>query len=61
MVAAANDEAEWPAGKDAWWLDMVVFGIYQVTFIVMLFRMIQREDFADGPLPDRVRQKAVGQ
>jgi len=48
-------------GQIAWWLDMVVFGIYQVTFIVMLFRMIQREDFADGPLPDRVRQKAVGQ
>ena len=47
--------------KDAWWLDMVVFGIYQVTFIVMLFRMIRREDFGDGPLPDRAQQKAVAQ
>ena len=23
-------------GQIAWWLDMVVFGVYQVTFIVML-------------------------
>ena len=39
-------------GEIAWWLDMVVFGIYQVTFIVMLFQMIRREDFGTGPLPD---------
>ncbi|ORW26982.1 hypothetical protein AWB91_04430 [Mycobacterium paraense] len=39
-------------GQIAWWLDMVVFGVYQVTFIVMLFRMIQREDFGTGPLPE---------
>ncbi|ANR92252.1 MFS transporter [Mycobacterium avium] len=39
-------------GQIAWWLDMVVFGIYQVTFIVMLFQMIRREDFGTGPLPD---------
>jgi hypothetical protein len=30
---------------------MVVFGVYQVTFIVMLYRMIRREDFGTGPLP----------
>jgi hypothetical protein len=48
-------------GQIAWWLDMVVFGIYQVTFIVMLFRMIQREDFGDGPLLDRARREAVAQ
>ncbi|MCV7100220.1 hypothetical protein [Mycobacterium palustre] len=46
-------------GQIAWWLDMVVFGIYQVTFTVMLFRMIQREDFGDGPLPDRVQPEAI--
>ncbi|KQH76467.1 hypothetical protein AO501_27925 [Mycobacterium gordonae] len=39
-------------GQIAWWLDMVVFGIYQVTFIVMLFQLIRREDFGTGPLPD---------
>ena len=45
----------------AWWLDMVVFGVYQVTFIVMLFQMIRREDFGTGPLPDLPRKKAVAQ
>ena len=39
-------------GQIAWWLDMVVFGIYTGTFIVMLFRMIRREDFGTGPLPE---------
>lgn len=52
-------------GQIAWWLDMVVFGIYQVTFVVMLFRMIQREDFGDGPLPgakpDHALEKTVSQ
>ena len=44
-------------GQIAWWLDMVVFGIYQVTFIVMLFQMIRREDFGTGPLPDLPRKR----
>ncbi|MGE2815826.1 hypothetical protein ACQI5H_11855 [Mycobacterium heidelbergense] len=48
-------------GQIAWWLDMVVFGVYQVTFIVMLFRMIQREDFGTGPLPDLTRKRAAAQ
>ena len=39
-------------GQIAWWLDMVVFGVYTVAFIYMLFRMIQREDFGTGPLPE---------
>jgi hypothetical protein len=30
-----------------------------VTFIVMLFRMIRREDFGTGPLPDMPRKEAV--
>ncbi|OBJ79055.1 hypothetical protein [Mycobacterium colombiense] len=48
-------------GEIAWWLDMVVFGVYQVTFIVMLFQMIRREDFGTGELPDLPRKKAVAQ
>ncbi|BBY40993.1 hypothetical protein MMAN_51270 [Mycobacterium mantenii] len=48
-------------GEIAWWLDMVVFGIYQVTFIVMLFQMIRREDFGTGELPVPPRRKAVAQ
>ena len=44
-------------GEIAWWLDMVVFGIYQVTFIVMLFQMIRRDDLGTGPLPDLPRKK----
>jgi len=44
-------------GQIAWWLDMVVFGIYTGVFIVMLFRMIQREDFGSGPLPDLARKR----
>nr|WP_232022154.1 hypothetical protein [Mycobacterium basiliense] len=38
-------------GQIAWWLDMVVFGIYTAVFIVLLRQMIQREDFGTGPLP----------
>lgn len=39
-------------GQIAWWLDVVVFGIYTGVFILMLRRMIQREDFGTGPLPE---------
>uniref|UniRef100_UPI00389B384E hypothetical protein n=1 Tax=Mycobacterium sp. HUMS_1102779 TaxID=3383487 RepID=UPI00389B384E len=39
-------------GQIAWWLDVVVFGIYTGVFIFMLMRMIQREDFGTGPLPE---------
>lgn len=42
-------------GQIAWWLDVVVFGIYTGVFIVLLRRMIQREDFGTGPLPDVAR------
>lgn len=48
-------------GEIAWWLDMVVFGIYQVTFIVMLFQMIRREDFGTGVLPDPSPKSMVAQ
>ena len=39
-------------GLIAWWIDMVVFGIYTGVFLFLLRRMIQREDFGTGPLPD---------
>jgi membrane protein implicated in regulation of membrane protease activity len=39
-------------GLIAWWIDMVVFGIYTGAFITLLRKMIQREDFGTGPLPD---------
>ncbi len=38
-------------GLIAWWIDVVVFGIYTGVFIMLLRSMIQREDFKDGPLP----------
>lgn len=40
-------------GLIAWWIDMVVFVIYTAVFIVLLRKMIEREDFGAGPLPDR--------
>nr|WP_119185013.1 hypothetical protein [Mycobacterium decipiens] len=39
-------------GQIAWWLNMVIFGIYTGVFILLLRKMIQREDYRDGPLPD---------
>jgi hypothetical protein len=39
-------------GLIAWWIDMVVFGIYTGVFITLLRNMIRREDFRTGPLPD---------
>lgn len=41
-------------GLIAWWIDMVVFGIYTAAFITLLRQLIQREDFGTGPLPDLV-------
>ena len=46
-------------GQIAWWLNMVVFGIYTGVFIFLLRRMIQREDFGTGPLPDLAPQAAI--
>jgi hypothetical protein len=39
-------------GAIAWWINMVVFVTYTVCFIVLLRKMIEREDFGTGPLPD---------
>jgi hypothetical protein len=39
-------------GAITWWIDMVVFVIYTAVFITLLRKMIVREDFGTGPLPD---------
>jgi hypothetical protein len=39
-------------GLISWWVDIVVFGIYTGAFLTQLRKMIQREDFGDGPLPE---------
>lgn len=39
-------------GAIAWWVDMVVFLVYTTAFIILLRKMIQRENFGTGPLPD---------
>jgi hypothetical protein len=38
-------------GVIAWWIDVVVFGMYTGVFIYLLRSVIQREDFGTGPLP----------
>ena len=39
-------------GVIAWWINVVVFGLYTGAFIFLLRNMILREDFGTGPLPD---------
>lgn len=39
-------------GEVTWWIDMIVFVVYTGCFITLLRKMILREDFGDGPLPD---------
>ncbi len=39
-------------GAIAWWINMVVFVTYTCVFIVLLRKMIEREDFGTGVLPD---------
>jgi hypothetical protein len=45
-------------GLIAWWIDMVVFGLYTGAFLMLLRNMIRREDFGTGPLPDLPRGAA---
>jgi hypothetical protein len=44
-------------GLIAWWINMVVFGIYTSAFLTLLRNMIRREDFGTGPLPDLPRHE----
>jgi hypothetical protein len=46
-------------GTIAWWIDMVVFGVYTGAFITLLRRLIEREDFGTGLLPDVAPGKAL--
>jgi len=46
-------------GAIAWWINMVVFVTYTCVFIVLLRKMIEREDFGTGPLPE-LSSKRVG-
>jgi hypothetical protein len=39
-------------GSIAFWVDTGVFALYTCVFIVLLRKMVVREDFGDGPLPD---------
>jgi hypothetical protein len=39
-------------GSIAFWLNTAVFVVYTAAFITLLRRMVIREDFGDGPLPD---------
>ncbi len=39
-------------GAITWWLDMVVFVIYTAVFITLIRKMIVREDFGTGVLPE---------
>jgi hypothetical protein len=38
-------------GVIAWWIDVVVFGMYTGVFIYLLRNLIQRDDLGDGPVP----------
>jgi hypothetical protein len=39
-------------GTIAWWINMGVFVTYTTVFLTLLRRMILREDFGRGPLPE---------
>jgi hypothetical protein len=43
-------------GAIAWWINMVVFVTYTAAFIMLLRKMIEREDFGDGPLPEHASE-----
>jgi hypothetical protein len=39
-------------GVISFWIDTAVFIVYTTAFIILLKKMIEREDFGDGPMPD---------
>ena len=39
-------------GVVTFWVDTMVFAVYTAVFIVMLRRMVVRDDLGEGPLPD---------
>jgi hypothetical protein len=46
-------------GVITWWLQVFVFAIYTGVFITLLRRMILREDFGTGPLPELPADEAT--
>lgn len=47
-------------GAIAWWINVVVFGLYTGIFIFLLRQLILREDFGTGPLPDLTPRGRAG-
>jgi hypothetical protein len=47
-------------GAIAWWINMGVFVTYTTAFLTLLRRLIEREDFGTGPLPDLATDPAPG-
>ena len=47
-------------GVISWWLQVFVFATYTVVFITLLRKMILREDFGTGPLPELATDVAPG-
>jgi hypothetical protein len=45
-------------GTITWWINMGVFVTYTTVFLTLLRRMIQREDFGSGPLPELAEPEA---
>jgi hypothetical protein len=45
-------------GAIAWWINMGVFVTYTTVFLILLRRMILREDFGTGPLPELAKAEA---
>jgi hypothetical protein len=45
-------------GMVTFWIDTMVFVAYTAAFIILLRRMIDREDFGEGPLPELAREPA---
>jgi hypothetical protein len=47
-------------GVITWWLQVFVFATYTGVFITLLRRLILREDFGTGPLPELATEGASG-
>jgi hypothetical protein len=47
-------------GAIAWWINMGVFVTYTAVFLTLIRRLILREDFGTGPLPDLVPDRTRG-
>jgi hypothetical protein len=39
-------------GAIAWWINMGVFVVYTIAFLTLIRKLILREDFGTGPLPE---------